>query len=41
MHVSILYYEDGPSHELALEQLHEVMVEEGVSSGVEVVKVAS
>ena len=39
VHVSFLFYEDCPSHELALERLREVLVEEGISTDVEVVKV--
>ena len=39
MRVSFLYYEDCPSHDLALERLREVMAEEGISSEVEVIKV--
>jgi hypothetical protein len=37
--VSFLYYEDCPSHDLALERLREVMDEEGIPGEVEVVKV--
>lgn len=39
MRVSFLYYEDCPSHNLALERLREVMAEEDTSGEVEVVKV--
>ncbi len=39
MRVSFLYYEDCPSHDLALERLREVMAEEGVPGEVEVIKV--
>ncbi len=39
MRVSFLYYEDCPSHDLALERLHEVMDEEGIPNKVEVIKV--
>ena len=39
LHVSFLYFEDCPSHELALERLHQVLVEEGIDAEVEVVKV--
>ena len=39
MRVSFLYYEECPSHDLALERLREVMDEEGISGEVEVVKV--
>ncbi|HZC03994.1 MAG TPA: DUF2703 domain-containing protein [Gammaproteobacteria bacterium] len=41
MHVSFLYYEDCPSHELALERLREVLAEEGIDTDVEVVEVES
>jgi hypothetical protein len=37
--VSFLYYEECPSHDLALERLRAVMAEEGVADDVEVVKV--
>jgi hypothetical protein len=39
MRVSFLYYEECPSHGLALERLREVMAEEGISREVEVFKV--
>ena len=39
MRVSFLYYEECPSHDLALGRLREVMAEEGVSEDVEVIKV--
>ena len=39
MRVNFLYYEECPSHELALERLREVMAEEGISREVEVFKV--
>ncbi|MDQ3925115.1 MAG: DUF2703 domain-containing protein [Actinomycetota bacterium] len=41
MRVSFLFYEDCPSHELALERLRGVLAEEGISTDVEVVKVES
>jgi len=41
MHVSFLFYEDCPSHELALERLREVLAEEGIDIDVEVVEVES
>ncbi len=41
MHVSFLFYVDCPSHELALERLREVLVEEGIDTDVEVVEVES
>jgi hypothetical protein len=37
--VSFLYYEECPSHELALGRLHGVMAEEGIRGEVEVLKV--
>jgi hypothetical protein len=37
--VSFLYYEECPSHELALERLHQVMAEEDIPGEVEVIKV--
>ena len=39
MRVSFLYYEECPSHDLALERLREVMAEEGIPGEVEVFKV--
>jgi hypothetical protein len=36
--VSFLYYEECPSHALALERLREVMDEEGIPGEVEVIK---
>jgi hypothetical protein len=39
LRVSFLYYEDCPSHELALERLGEVMAEESILGEVEVIKV--
>ena len=39
MRVSFLYYEDCPSHDLALERLGEVMAEESILGEVEVIKV--
>lgn len=41
MRVSFLFYEDCPSHDLALERLHEVLDEKGIDANVEVVKVES
>jgi hypothetical protein len=37
--VSFLYYEDCPSHDLALERLREVMAEEDIPGELEVIKV--
>jgi hypothetical protein len=39
LRVSFLYYEECPSHDLALERLREVMAEEGIPNEVEVLKV--
>jgi len=39
LRVSFLYYEDCPSHDLALERLREVMSEESIPDEVEVIKV--
>jgi hypothetical protein len=41
MQVSFLFYEDCPSHELALERLRRVLAEEGIDTDVEVVEVES
>ncbi len=41
MRVSFLYYEECPSHDLALERLREIMGEESVPDDIEVVKVES
>ena len=41
IHVTFLFYEDCPSHELALERLREVLDEESIAAEVEVVKVES
>ncbi len=41
MRVSFLFYEDCPSHDLALERLREVLDERGIDANVEVVKVES
>jgi hypothetical protein len=39
LRVSFLYYEECPSHDLALQRLREVMAEEGIPGEVEVIKV--
>jgi hypothetical protein len=39
LRVSFLYYEECPSHDLALERLREVMAEEGIPDEVGVIKV--
>ncbi|CAA9451304.1 MAG: hypothetical protein AVDCRST_MAG58-989 [uncultured Rubrobacteraceae bacterium] len=41
MRVRFLFYEDCPSHELALERLREVLDEKGIDASVEVVGVES
>jgi hypothetical protein len=41
MHVSFLFYEDCPSHELTLERLREVLAEEGIGTDIEVIKLES
>ena len=41
MRVSFLFYEDCPSHELALERLHEVLAEQGIDTDVEVIEAKS
>jgi hypothetical protein len=41
MYITFLFYEDCPSHELALERLREVLNEKGIDANVEVVKVES
>lgn len=41
MRVSFLFYEDCPSHELALERLRELLNEKDIHTNVEVVKVGS
>ena len=41
MRVSFLYYEECPSHDLALERLREIMGEESVPDDIGVVKVES
>jgi hypothetical protein len=39
VHVSFLYYEECPSHEVALERLRQVLAEEGIAAEVEIVKI--
>lgn len=39
MHIQFLYYEDCPSHDVALERLNGVLAEQGVQAKVEVIKV--
>ena len=39
MKITFFYYEECPSHEVALERLHSVVSEEGVQADIEVIKV--
>jgi hypothetical protein len=39
LRVSFLYYEDCPSHQVALERLHQVLAEECIDAEVEIVNV--
>ena len=39
MKLQFLYYEDCPSHDVALERLQQVMAEEGIETGIEIIKV--
>ncbi len=39
MQIRFLYYEDCPSHDVALERLQGVMAEEGIEADIEIVKV--
>lgn len=39
MDVTFLYFEDCPSHDLALERLRQVLQEEGVEAEIEIIKV--
>ncbi len=39
MKITFLYYEDCPSHDVALDRLRSVMAEEGVRAEVEIIKV--
>ena len=39
MRITFLYYEDCPSHEVALDRLRRVMAEEDVQAEVEIIKV--
>ena len=39
MEIKFLYYEDCPSHDQALDRLKQVMAEEGIEVGIEVIKV--
>jgi hypothetical protein len=41
MEIEFRYWEDCPSHEAALERLHQAMAEEGIKTPVKVVKVES
>jgi hypothetical protein len=37
--VMFIYYEDCPSHDLALERLRQIIAEEGIEAAIEIVKV--
>jgi len=37
--VSFLYYEECPSHEVALDRLRQVLAEEGIQAEIEIIKV--
>jgi hypothetical protein len=39
MHIQLLYYEECPSHELALERLRQALAEEQIAADVSVVRV--
>jgi len=39
MNIAFLYYEDCPSHDIALDRLRQVMAEEGVTAEIEIIKV--
>jgi hypothetical protein len=39
MNITFLYYEDCPSHDIALDRLRQVMTEEDVSAEIEIIKV--
>ncbi len=39
MQITFLYYEDCPSHDLALDRLRQVMVEEDMQAEIEIIKV--
>ncbi len=39
MHVTFLYYEDCPSHDVALERLRLVMAEEDIQAEIKIIKV--
>lgn len=39
--ITFLYFEDCPSHEIALSRLQEVLQEEGIEAEIEIVKVES
>ena len=39
MNITFLYYEDCPSHEIALDRLRQVMEEEGVTAEIQIIKV--
>ncbi|MFQ5614018.1 MAG: hypothetical protein ACE5H9_17995 [Anaerolineae bacterium] len=39
MDITFLYYEECPSHDAALERLRQVMAEEGIEAGIEIIQV--
>lgn len=39
MHISFFYFDDCPSHDIALDRLRQVLVEEGIQVDIEIVKV--
>lgn len=39
MNIEFLYFEDCPSHDKALERLHEIMHQEGIDANIEIIKV--
>jgi hypothetical protein len=39
MHIQFLYFEECPSHEAGLQRLRDVLVQEGISASVEIIKV--
>jgi hypothetical protein len=39
LHVTFLYYEECPSHDVALDRLRQVIAEEGIEAEIEVIKV--
>ncbi len=39
IHVTFLYYEECPSHDVALDRLRQVIAEEGIEAEIEIIKV--